>query len=843
MNYESATTLTPPLVNVENALDGKVVSKQIWVHLSTLAQNESHSIFHFRMFNPPHPPKSLSTADRNWEATILGAIQNSYQVYVTVNRTDTHGVKTENINGIRALFIDFDKVGNALALIEDMPLPPNLVVNTSPSKFHAYWIIDDCPVEEFKGLQKKLAKKYGGDPSVCDLPRVMRLAGSQNLKSKPHFVTVISSHDDSYTLDEFKRKFDLVGFVGTDLVNIEQPNNYTEKTSLVKNITNIIDGDCIHDSSLSLACQLAHKGLSQSDTFSILNELYSESKAARDNRFSTRRSNLTKVVFDAFKYNGKNEISHHIEEVWPEPEPLEANLSKVLPCPVHAFPKVVGKIVEDESCRINCPFDFVAVSSTVMISSIVARNIVIQPKQHDTGWLVTPNLWGMLIGSPSTKKSPSMKTMNSILKNLSKALDKEFNQALAQYKIAQTMSEWGNNDIQSKARELFKKGNTTAAQELLTHSSTDSSSSTEPKRPRLVVNDTTTEKLGEIHADNHRGLLVYRDELSGWFSTLDKPDRSSDRALYLESFNGDSPYTYDRISRGTVEIDPLRLSILGGTQPGVSKSLFRSSISGGKGADGLIQRFQMAVYPDEVKFSEVKDQAPDLVSPKILEDKLGAIIDWSTKCEEPYVLTFTESAYALVMGWLNQNELLVRDPELHPALQSHFAKYPKLFLSLAAIIHTIDSDNVPCEPKIDAETVQKAIELVEYFKSHAERIYGMSINPAIDNAITLKNRLKRLNSSFTARDVQRKGWAGLDTPEAIKESLDILVDYGYLKPKTHQHASSGRPTTQYVSHPNYQPTKPTETFSSISNTIATNRSISKTLTANTPNLDARRSDS
>jgi hypothetical protein len=675
----------------------------------------------------------------------------------------------------------------------------------------------------------------------------MRLAGSQNLKSKPHFVTVISSHDDSYTLDEFKDKFDLVGFVGTELVNNDNSISITESTSLGKNVKNILNGEILHDSTLSLACQLANKGFTSSDSFGFINELYNESSAPKDTRFNDRFNDIFRVVTDAHKYVPTKDIPLTIEEVWPEPELLEANLSKVLPCPVHALPKVVGNIVEDESFRINCPTDFVAISLLVMTSSIVARNIVIQPKQQDTGWLVTPNLWGMLIGSPSTKKSPSMKITNSIIKNLSKVLDQKFNQELAQYEIAQTMSEWGNNDIQSKARELFKKGNTTAAQELLTHTGADSSSATEPKIPRLEVNDTTTEKLGEILADNPRGVLVTRDELSGWLSSLAKPERSSDRAFYLESSDGGAAFTFDRIGRGTKKIDPLRLAILGGIQPGVITSYIRNATSGGKGADGLTQRFQMAGYPDEVKFSEVKDQAPDLASPKILEGKLGAIIDWSTKCEEPYVLTFTGDAYALSMGWLNQNELLVRDPELHPALQSHFAKYPKLFLSLAGIIHTIDSDNVPCAPKIDAEAVQKAIELVEYFKSHAERIYGMSINPAIDNAITLKNRLKKLNSSFSARDVQRKGWAGLDTPEAIKESLDVLVDYGYLKPKTHQHASSGRPTTQYVSHPNYQPTKPTkptkptETFSSLSNTIATNRSISKTLAADTPILGAKRS--
>lgn len=43
----------------------------------------------------------------------------------------------------------------------------------------------------------------------------------------------------------------------------------------------------------------------------------------------------------------------------------------------------------------------------------------------------------------------------------------------------------------------------------------------EPPCPRIVVNDTTVEKLGELLNENPRGLLLIRDELPGFLARLE----------------------------------------------------------------------------------------------------------------------------------------------------------------------------------------------------------------------------------------------------------------------------------------------------------------------------------
>lgn len=45
---------------------------------------------------------------------------------------------------------------------------------------------------KFRPLQHALANKFGGDPSVCDLPRVMRLPGFIHQKRAPFLSRIIS---------------------------------------------------------------------------------------------------------------------------------------------------------------------------------------------------------------------------------------------------------------------------------------------------------------------------------------------------------------------------------------------------------------------------------------------------------------------------------------------------------------------------------------------------------------------------------------------------------------------------------------------------------------------------
>ncbi|WP_457097888.1 DNA-primase RepB domain-containing protein [Lysobacter sp. P5_B9] len=95
--------------------------------------------------------------------------------FVMVNRGDGNGRKVDNVQAVRAVFLDLD--GAPLEPALSAPLSPAIVCESSPGKHHAYWPVTEMPLGDFRRAQQALAAAYGGDTKVCDLPRVMRLPG------------------------------------------------------------------------------------------------------------------------------------------------------------------------------------------------------------------------------------------------------------------------------------------------------------------------------------------------------------------------------------------------------------------------------------------------------------------------------------------------------------------------------------------------------------------------------------------------------------------------------------------------------------------------------------------
>ena len=90
---------------------------------------------------------------------------------------------------VRAVFVDLD--GSPIEPVMEAPLQPHIVVETSPERFHAYWLVDDILKQEFSAVQEMLERRFDGDAHVKDLPRVMRLAGFYHQKHEPPYLTHI----------------------------------------------------------------------------------------------------------------------------------------------------------------------------------------------------------------------------------------------------------------------------------------------------------------------------------------------------------------------------------------------------------------------------------------------------------------------------------------------------------------------------------------------------------------------------------------------------------------------------------------------------------------------------
>jgi hypothetical protein len=322
-----------------------------------------------------------------------------------------------------------------------------------------------------------------------------------------------------------------------------------------------------------------------------------------------------------------------------------------------------------------------------------------------------------------------------------------------------------------------------------------------PKRKRFLTNDATIEKAHELMAQNPRGLTILRDELVGLLVTLDREDRKDDRYFHLQGWNGYGGYTSDRIGRGTIDSPQLCEVIYGGIQPAKLLGylgLARSDI----GNDGLLQRFQMLIYPDE-PFGKPKivDEYPD----RDAKDRVFAIIEtlaemdftaYGAETDEftklPY-FHFALDAQEFFNGWLLKLEIKLQNNDEDPVIIEHLAKYRSLMPSLALIFHLIEAADrtvtghgfVLTEPQkeISLHSVEQAAEWCDYLETHARRIYGLTANIAVQSARKLLEHIKNgsLQDGFSVRDVYRQGWCFLDSKELVQPAIEELLETGWLR--------------------------------------------------------------
>jgi hypothetical protein len=125
-------------------------------------------------------------------------------IFGTVQQTPNGERKASDVTAVRAVFVDVDgrqDVGR------DWHLPPTMTV-ASGRGLHAFWALDPWPApdaDSFRRAQKRLVAYYDSDPAVCDLPRVMRLAGTLHQKGDPVLVQILTDTGAVYHPDEVLR--------------------------------------------------------------------------------------------------------------------------------------------------------------------------------------------------------------------------------------------------------------------------------------------------------------------------------------------------------------------------------------------------------------------------------------------------------------------------------------------------------------------------------------------------------------------------------------------------------------------------------------------------------------
>lgn len=498
---------------------------------------------------------------------------------------------------------------------------------------------------------------------------------------------------------------------------------------------------------------------------------------------------------------------------WPEPgEIKESTLLPVMSLTPEMLPKAFKEWLADVAYRMQCPLEFVAVGAIVAASAVIGAGCGIRPKRRDN-WTITPNLWGAIVARPSQKKTPSLKESLLPLEALEEAAAEQ-NEYDARCYEAQKESFKANKDAVRKdmAKAASKEKVNNKPGKSMSELEEEYANMIEPEAPmmkRFIVKDATIERLGELLRDNPRGLLVFRDELVGLLVSWDREDRQQDRAFYLEAWNGNQKFITDRIGRGTVLIKNTCVSVLGGIQPGKLQTYLLQCANSLKN-DGMLQRFQLLVYPDEPKGEQIIDEYPNGEALKkayaIFEKladmdflKAGAVSEVSEEEKEKIYFRFDDKAQEVFFEWYSDNQQKASAEEYLPMCE-HLSKYPSLVPSLALVFHLIEVAGGAAPGPVSEAAVIQACTWAEVLESHARRVYGLSSDTKQVAAAALARKIKegKLESKFTVRDIYRKEWALLDEAGSRSACQELEAE-GWLRRVPFD--GFGRPREEYEVNP------------------------------------------
>jgi len=494
---------------------------------------------------------------------------------------------------------------------------------------------------------------------------------------------------------------------------------------------------------------------------------------------------------------------------WGKPNEIETKTPAVQALPPELIPEPFRGWLADVSHRMQTPPDFAAISAIVITGSIIGAGCAIRPKRLDD-WEVIPNIWGACIGRPSVVlKSPSMSEATKLLDRLQADYGERYEQEKAGAEFDGLATKAMLDDVKSQLSSKAKgKGKDRAVnpddlQKLkadyveLTQNATP-----EPTRRLFKTNETSIQSMTLLQSQNPRGILVFRDELTALLVKWDREDGADERAYFLEGWNGNGSYTDCKIGRGITDAKQICISLLGGIQPDKLKRYLYQAMQGNN--DGLMQRLQLAVWPDEPERWQLVDTIPNKADKQRAFNILQALaemdfIEHGAKQGEyddrPY-FRFDDAGQSVFNDWLTELQTIKLQREENPLMVEHFGKFRSLMPSLSLIFHCIDIADGKTSGNVSAAAARLAVDWCKYLESHARRIYAMAESPEHEAAVRLADKIKAkaLPSPFTCKAVYDKGWHGLKDRHEVEAACNILIDENWLmmerKPAT---GNRGRP--------------------------------------------------
>ncbi len=609
-------------------------------------------------------------------------------------------------------------------------------------KLHVHWRLsapatgdDRAELKEARRLATRIA---GGDASSISAVHPLRWPGSWHRKATPRMCEIAHADPD--------REIDLhEALVALRAAAPAEPQGNGADYSAGDGedweplLAKIIEAEEIYPSCPPLTMKFLRSGMNDGAVVNVTRAVVNLSKArvAEPQRWRNAYDKIPAMVRD-----GRQKIEREATA-----SPCAGSLfdpwvqSAVPTFPFDVLPSVVGNFVKTQSAVIGSDPSAMAMITLGALSGAIDHRSAVKLMRHGDWW-AHPRLWIVVVGEVSVKKT-------SPIDAATKPLEKHQAKLMSHYQA-----------MKRDYERAKQRGD-------------DPPGKPEPP-PRWVAIDTTVEKLGDILARSDKGILIKRDELSGWIGSLEKyastRGSAADRAFWLKAYDG-GPYTIDRIARGETHIGNLSVSLLGGIQPGRLGELHSLA------SDGLLQRF-----------------IPVLASPSTFPQDAASDAELYARLVQRLITLAPTSFYMSddALGEMNALRKYLFDIErasggLAAGFQGFVGKLPGVAGSLALILHLTDTPETAQNRPINSNTLQNVKRLVaDFIIPHALEFYrtaeGASNGDRLQRVasfILTGGRTRIVPSDFTAGVAHLRGLGTVD----LAVQIDPLVAGGWLIPE------------------------------------------------------------
>lgn len=370
------------------------------------------------------------------------------------------------------------------------------------------------------------------------------------------------------------------------------------------------------------------------------------------------------------------------------------------PFPIEAFSKRTRQFITSVYDHLRFKKDYLGINILCAIGVAAGKRyrIEINNTFHDY-----PGLFYVMVGYPSIGKTPPMRLILKPLFDYNREISVKYNEELDAF--YQRLEKYEN----SKDKEKMEKPR-------------------KPRKPHFITQDYTLEWLVGALNRSMNGMLLFQDEISGWTKSSMRYSKGMDESTFWNERYNHSDIIYNRKSEdyNIVVNEPL-ISVIGGTQIEQLKHL----IDGDKTENGFMSRLLFAYPTDQLLELSDNDDVPEdeihwwngfireiIDLDVILDDKKTTVI--------PHTIRLSSEAKRIFMSWKKDNINMINEMNSsgNGVLASYFGKLGTALGRLCLIIQIERWRNRETDmEQIDAESVERAILLVEYFRKVFHRIY------------------------------------------------------------------------------------------------------------------------